>query len=69
MALTVWSSSGAYERSPLLSSFITSEGTMCWHGDEEDEDSSEVKRLFDLCVPVIVAVISSDLTLSLLLSS
>lgn len=24
---------------------ITSEDTMCWHGDEEDEDSSEVKCL------------------------
>lgn len=42
---------------------------MCWHGDEEDEDGSEVKCLIDLCVPVIVAVISSDLTLSLLMSS
>lgn len=42
---------------------------MCWHGDEEDEDSSEVKCcLFDLCVPGIVAVMSSDLLHSLLLS-
>lgn len=47
----------------LFGGVITSERTMCWHGDEEDGDSSEVKCLFDLCVPVIVAVISSDLML------
>lgn len=72
VALTFWPSWGAYQTFLFLSScfwgVITSEQTMCWHGDEEDEDSSEVKCLFDLCVPEMVAVISSDWR-SLLLSS
>lgn len=56
-----------FVHSLLFGGFITSEWTMCWHGDEEDEDSSEVTCccLVDLCVAVIVAVISRNLTLSL----
>lgn len=51
VALAVWLSSGVYQRFLFICSLvIISERTMCWHGDEEDEDSSEVKCCWLVCL-------------------
>lgn len=31
---------------------------MCWHGDEEDEDSAEVKGLFHFSFPVDLPILN-----------